>query len=496
MRTVSAAWQAWASGGAVAAAGLARTAYLRTNLDLAITDIPDDAFYYLKLASNFAHSGQWSFDGTAPTSGFHLLHAYLLAFASPILGDRALDWPYMLIVVGAFASLCMGFATTLLVRVAQRVYPEAAAWWVVPVMLTPVAVNAATMLMESHLVVLAGAIVFYAITGTAQPRWTTGFGLIMLGFLTALSRLDFALLPGVAWVAFRVRARVQPVNARRADLVFAGTLAGFAVTLAHTWAVSGTLLPTSATAKLSWSLAKPVQFLVALQVLDIVLIALLLALAVSGTRRGRASWFHDTPVTLASVLGLLGYAAFYGTATSGAQKWYLTSMLVPAALLLAAIGGQVAQRAGRLVTTIVASALAVGCLALSVVGSAAPIWPWQIGMLHAAQEVGADPSIERVGAWNAGIMSVVSGKPVTNLDGLVDDRAAAAGRAGALFDYLRARNIDHLADAESIVKVDEAGAVDPRVARCYVKVWRLSGDSDPNTAGGPVWLFAYQPGCG
>ena len=69
MRTDNAAWQAWGSGAAVAAAGLARTAYLATHPDLAITDIPDDAFYYLRLASNFAHSGQWTFDGTSPTSG-------------------------------------------------------------------------------------------------------------------------------------------------------------------------------------------------------------------------------------------------------------------------------------------------------------------------------------------------------------------------------------------------------------------------------------------
>jgi hypothetical protein len=42
--------------------------------------IPDDSFYYLTLARNFATQGQWSFDsGVSRTNGFHLLHAYVLA---------------------------------------------------------------------------------------------------------------------------------------------------------------------------------------------------------------------------------------------------------------------------------------------------------------------------------------------------------------------------------------------------------------------------------
>ncbi|MFN7825259.1 MAG: hypothetical protein ACK5P6_07855, partial [Pseudobdellovibrionaceae bacterium] len=40
--------------------------------------VPDDAFYYLQLAKNFAHTGQWTLDGIHPATGFHPLYAYFL----------------------------------------------------------------------------------------------------------------------------------------------------------------------------------------------------------------------------------------------------------------------------------------------------------------------------------------------------------------------------------------------------------------------------------
>ncbi|MFZ0544241.1 MAG: hypothetical protein WAM60_02300, partial [Candidatus Promineifilaceae bacterium] len=47
---------------------------------LRVQYIPDDGFYYLTLARNFASSGMWSFDsGVSVTSGFHLLFAYILS---------------------------------------------------------------------------------------------------------------------------------------------------------------------------------------------------------------------------------------------------------------------------------------------------------------------------------------------------------------------------------------------------------------------------------
>lgn len=486
--------QAWSCGAAVTAAVLARTAYLASEPTRAITETPDDAFYYLRLANNFVRLGHWTFDGESATSGFHLLHGYLLALANLVLGDRGLEWITMLVVVSVFASLCFGLVTVLLVRVAQHRLSVAAGWWVPAVMLSPIALGVSTMMMESHLVVLAGAAVVYA---TAVGGWTVRWGrvgLVGLGVIAATTRIDFALLPVVAWLAHQLHARTDPEGARRALLVAIGAVAGFVVTVGHTFVVSGTPLPTSVTTKLTWSAARPIAFFQLLQAFDLALLALVLVAAISALRQGREFWLTSEPVTLGSVLAMLGYAAFYATATAGAGLWYVASLVVPIAVILASVGKQVADRWGARAAAAVAVVASLGCLTPGVAGLQTMTWPWHVSLLHAAQSLRDDSSIEHLGAWNAGILSVISGKTVTNLDGLVDDRAARAASGQAKFDYLRERGIDDLADAAHHVN-DGVTNADTPIARCYLPVRMLSAADDPPSSNGPVWLFTYQPGC-
>ncbi len=488
------ATQAWGCGAVVTAAVLVRTAYLASNVPRTITEIPDDAFYYLRLASNFVRLGRWTFDGSSATSGFHLLHGYLLALADLILGEKGLDWVFMLVLVGTVASVCFGVATALLIRVAQHRLGNAAGWWVPAVMLSPIALGVSTMMMESHLVVLAAAAVVFVITVPPRTGRRPLAGLVGLGLLAATTRIDFALLPVVVWLAFKLHARTDPDGARRAWPVAIGAVAGFAVTVAHTLVVSATPLPTSVTTKLTWSAARPIAFFQILQAFDLVLLALVLASAISGIRRRRVFWLTSEPLTLSGVLAMLGYAAFYATATAGAGLWYVASQVVPITVILASVGKEVAERWGARVAAVIAAALSLGCLAPSVIGLQTMTWPWHMSLLHAARSLGADSSIEHIGAWNAGILSVVSDKTVTNLDGLVDDRAAAAASAQAKFDYLRARGIDQLADAAHHVN-DGVTNADTPIARCYVPDRILSATDDPPSSNGPVWLFVYRPGC-
>ena len=53
-----------------------------------VTKLPDDQFYYLVLAREFATSGRWTFDaGISTTSGFHPLVAYVLVGLFFAIGD-------------------------------------------------------------------------------------------------------------------------------------------------------------------------------------------------------------------------------------------------------------------------------------------------------------------------------------------------------------------------------------------------------------------------
>jgi len=137
--SVAAAWSdrwlsrpAWLLGALVCVAGLVRVWYLVGRPETAIGVVPDDAFYYLKLAHNRAELGWWTFDGVSPTSGFHLLHAYLLAGMDTIPGYRGDDWLSAFVLVGVLASVCLGAAAALTVLTAQRAFGSRCGWWVGP----------------------------------------------------------------------------------------------------------------------------------------------------------------------------------------------------------------------------------------------------------------------------------------------------------------------------------------------------------------------------
>src|SRR5688500_6385445 len=89
------------AAGLVLLVGLLRVAWLALQGDARlITMVPDDAFYYIVLAQNFAETGRWTFDGVAPATGFHLLWGYLLAGVQALFG--APGWR-SLFLVGAAA---------------------------------------------------------------------------------------------------------------------------------------------------------------------------------------------------------------------------------------------------------------------------------------------------------------------------------------------------------------------------------------------------------
>lgn len=92
-----------------------------------IQRIPDDAFYYLVTARNFASSGKWTFDGTEPASGFHLLWGYLLAFFFRLFPNASL---HLIFTVGSiFQVCCLSLASYLVVRASSQALREGRFSW-------------------------------------------------------------------------------------------------------------------------------------------------------------------------------------------------------------------------------------------------------------------------------------------------------------------------------------------------------------------------------
>lgn len=481
------------AGLAVSLLCLIRVWYLVMHPDLAITNVPDDAFYYMKLAQNRLALGSWTFDGTAQTSGFHLLHAYLLVAMDFIFRPAAQDWLFVLKVVGTTASLCLGLAASLVVRSVQLTF-GCSGWWALPVFVSPMAMNLSSFVMESHLVVLAAAAVWFFAGSPSRPNRLGSLGLIGLGVLAALTRSDFVVLLGVMWLVAAVFwRRDSGLRLRRVSLILGAALVGFGLTVTHTYLISHTLFQTSVSTKFRWTTSSwggASTVFAAVSACFVLLFGLSLAYVVVKARRRVSADLLAEPISAAAWLSLLAYCAVYAWSAAGLQPWYSASVVVPAALLLAAIGGTLTTRWDRFGALLVA---VVSIFALT--SLTASIWPHQLGILRASQRLSEYPQVQHIGSWNAGILGVTSGITVTNLDGLVNDDAAAAGARGDILGYLRQRGIDYVVDHPATISTYQSGQGNGQLGRCMEPVAELNEPTEPLFQGEPVTLFRVLPGC-
>lgn len=505
-------WRPWSAGVIVASACLWRIGYYLNQPDnLIIGVIPDDAFYYLQLARNRVETGLWTFDGTAPTTGFHPLHAYALVLLDGVLGPRGQDWRLMFAVVGVLGALCVGVAAALVAAAAVRVHGADAAWWAPVAFLTPVAVTMPTLLMEAQWVILASAATIFVVARGGMPRPTAVIGLLGLGVAGSLARTDYGLLPAAITLAFLVLDRADRARVRRAALVLVGSIAGVGAGMVHNYATAGTFLQSSARIKLRWSAQSgfdpavplsrlvgsilPLQFEWAPMRRWFLLAAALaffltcvVAIGVAGRRLGiRSTW---EPLGAGCLITLLGYVAVHSFNTQGMQIWYDALFTAPVAYLVATMGMLLAKPLRRWGGAAVGSAF----LVVTTIGTASPLWPWQADMLEASTRLSAMP-IDHVGSWNAGILGFTSGKVVTNLDGLVNDDVVPYLERGELYDYVRHRGIEYLVDHAGTISDASVGAgPDSELYQCFAEETALSGD-EVGTSTGRVVPFTLQPRC-
>lgn len=82
-----------------------------------VQHIPDDAFYYVVLAQHFSVHAHWSFDGSAPSTGFHLLWAYMLVVLYWFVPKITFHGLFIFgALVGAVALSTAAFLTAIVVR--------------------------------------------------------------------------------------------------------------------------------------------------------------------------------------------------------------------------------------------------------------------------------------------------------------------------------------------------------------------------------------------
>ena len=487
--------------------------------------VPDDAFYYFQLARNFAAHGTWTFDGVAPTTGFHPLYAYLLVALHAVTGDR--DARALLLVVGLVSAVALGCAAAITGATAQRLLGAAGVPLVVAVFVTPMALMQSSFLMETWLVCLAAAIAVNLVTRPGAPsRWGV-VALVAVGLLGELARTDYlVLLVGLVLGHLVVRRVVSGAGLRRALIVLGGGALAFGLDAALNLATSGSLLQASVRVKSHWtdvmySTADPpatigdmLQYPVALLTATLTpflpsatshdaavpLVAAFWAAAGVATVllvqwRVRREELPAATLALAvsCLAAVVGYVLVYSR-DAAAQLWYAGNLLVPCALLVACLGRAAFGR------RLVVPALAVAALSLAFVPIVITATPYvnQPALLATAEALRTRQLDGPVGAWNAGILGFVSERGVVNLDGLVNDDAVPYILAGRLDDYVAARGLRHVVDFDAMLDAPmnqrRGGYADSRLLAC------LQAPTDPLVSqvspGGPtVRLWEIEPGC-
>ncbi len=446
----------------------------------------DDGGYYLVLAENVARGHGPTLDGREPTSGYHPLWLLVLlptAFLAP--GPK-------LLFAAALQSLLVASGTLAGFRALRSSWGAPAALvgsllWLAWAVATRIAWGGLEWSLHALLLLLVAKTWtrdFAQGCPTATGPWRR-LGLLLA--LACLARLEtLALLPCLLLTLVR-RARDCPTGSRPVVGTWLA-LAGPPVLAALLWGsvnviTTGHPLPVSASLKGEWSLALLDRELGGAPAEPGSLAAVARAraanLAWPVTRQRRAVW---VPLLLGAVGGLtlarhargriwapfVLYAWLQVLALNAVyydgyawQPWYF---VVPAwlACVLLAEGAEALLRdgrAGRLVVALATAAL------LAFVAWDVARWRWDLTrrgeepLYRLARLVReSTPASARVGSWNAGLLALLSGRSVTNLDGLASSSEYAREWRHQPCAYWRRAGLTHLADVFPAAGV--AGAVE------------------------------------
>ena len=426
----------------------------------------DDGFYYLQIARNLASGRGPSFDGRHPTSGYHPLWLLALLPLAAAGGHAALLGSFLLQagLAGAAAALAYRAARALGAR--------------------PLAATLAPLALEQHLATywmhLSGleyslqlALLCVLGLGAARASRPTP-GSSATGALLCLARLDNALLVALvaAWSARRDGFRAALRTVLPAALAIGAYLA------CNLW-LFGHALPISAQVKREWSaelLARdPVAAahgLLAAKLANLawplahmpdaylLLPALGLAAALAlllGARLGTAGAETLQPFAAFAWLQLLAYGWLYHGGFSF-QPWYFLVQPWLGALAVAVLAQRALEvsRLGRL------GAAAASLGPPAVAGALLALTAQHVGLkrerqvrflrqdpLYAAAAWVRDetPPGAVIGSWNAGLVAVISGRTVVNLDGLVNSWSYLETGRRDPCRYWREERVGFLVDA-------------------------------------------------
>ncbi|NQU07323.1 MAG: hypothetical protein HQ583_02085, partial [Candidatus Abyssubacteria bacterium] len=251
----------------VASSGYQLMKFLKTPIPAKLSYIADDAFYYLNVCLNKANLDMWTFDGINPTTGFHLLHAFILVQvikAFGLFGDN--------LVIGAVLICFLSFCTSCIIvfLISKKLLDKTYAFLFSGIWMgTLYNIRGALTGMEFGLVLLMTTLFFYMLVELLDSISSDHnkiqhimkfVSIFFLSFLLCLTRTDLVFLGIASSFALLFSSLfLEPKGSPRALflrntglIIFAGTALSMFTITAFCHAVTGKLIQDSGRIKRIW----------------------------------------------------------------------------------------------------------------------------------------------------------------------------------------------------------------------------------------------------
>ena len=483
-----------------------------------VSFVPDDALYYIGLAKNRVSTGNWTFDGTAPATGFHLLWGYILWYIYSLANNISFETVFYISAI--LDAICIAAAAALLAHIVVSRLGEGAIFGILILFFNPIVIQQSTSMMEAPLAILCAAAMLFCVFESKRsesPHFLLGVACI--GFLGILARSDFGLLPValfIVTVLAHSRSWWTEKRALTAGVGLMGSILGLGLVSAHNYVLAGHWVQASALVKRHWSITNgdsilPILRIVValcvpyvkllpsnndyLRLLEIVPVGVALSVCVWNYRTAiRAQVLEWGVIGVSAILTICADICLNTFNSVGVQVWYCAHLVAPLSLILAIAIWPVGQTHFYKV-----AATTLMCMGIGLYASIRPTWPWQQGMREAGLYLRANPQIGSVAGWNVGYVSYFSGRPIINLDGLVNDDVLSAIESDALAAYIKSRNIEYILDfpvmlTESLAR--RGGYGDGKLVSCLELQGQLADDSQANRFyGAAISLYKVNQRC-
>lgn len=453
--------------------------------------VPDDAYYYFTIAHNLTSGVGVTFDGLAPTNGFHPLWLVAITAFWFAVGSSQTLPVHLALTLGALFDLVTIFGIWRLASsVTQRL--NLAAFVVLVYALNPYNLMAAVNGLETSLgamIFVWSLVIYWRIRLITNIRWQDWLAMGGLWSFLLLARTDYLIivLPCALDLAWRQRHNLRHAwVAGLGMLVWVPWLTWNWTTFASFSQVSGKAYPyylhtlwqaeghsflewLVREARIAYGIVANLSRFSGFDKLVILLVIFSAGLAVAAwIRRGRAvsqgllSWQQLTGLiwpTLGAILLLL---------THGLMRWmYVPWYFVPSSILIAlwfgVFLGWIDTRGAKWAVTLGTVTIALQIIQGAALVHAGGMWAEQA---RVAQEFMANThckSDEIIGISDSGYYGYYLPCRVVNLDGVVNNQAFYAIQQGRFRQYLDQTGISrvYLNDIIASVVALREGAVPP-----------------------------------